>query len=452
MTALNEEKRKFNKIFGVPLSKDMSRNDAGDLIVRGIFTSENKDEVGDIISRGATERALEKYRQWGNIRYMHQPRPVGTVLRIGDGELDWNEVELAVVDQDAAYQVEKGLLKALSVGIVMGWDDIEFLDDGGWYIKDYTLAEISLVDHPANYDAKLDLAITSSPEFRELARAKGIFEAAITFGVSDTKDMPEAQTEEVSENKSPACRESGESVEDCVSRKIPEILGENPEMDQDQASAIAYSMCEDLCEEEGTSTEEASIEPEEDNMSDVQLTEEEIVVEQTIEEDEVEADVVLENSLEQEETNAETVELEAAIDEDEADINVEFETLIVDDSDDVTNKDILVALTKLNELLAKALEAKAIVEEEIDEPLETIEPSDKTGNQDSNPDYLELLERVAELEAQLAELKAPHNRQAPVNVVDETEIDEEDVEGSEKFERNMTLRDKLHTRFGTRSD
>ena len=49
--------------------------------------------------------------------------------------------------------------------------------------------------------------------------------------------------------KSPACRQEGETEEECVSRKIPEILDENPDMEQDQAAAIAHDMCSESCEE-----------------------------------------------------------------------------------------------------------------------------------------------------------------------------------------------------------
>src|SRR5512138_2553746 len=120
------------KVIGVPLQKSITKTEQGFLIVRGYFTSDNKDEVGDIITRSATERAIPKYRQWGNIRYMHGPEPVGRVLRIGveDG-LDWNEVEICVIDPKAAFQVENGLLKALSVGILFTMKDVDFLEDGG---------------------------------------------------------------------------------------------------------------------------------------------------------------------------------------------------------------------------------------------------------------------------------------------------------------------------------
>lgn len=161
------------KVLGVPLSKDFSKNDEGALFVRGYFTSDNTDELGDIITRGATERAIPKYRQWSNIRYMHMPKPVGKVVRIGttDG-LEWNEVEIKVIDPQAVFEVEQGLLSALSVGILIRIEDIDFNDNGGWTINDYQLAEISLVDHPANYDAFLkDLPVEQG--LRVLARSHG---------------------------------------------------------------------------------------------------------------------------------------------------------------------------------------------------------------------------------------------------------------------------------------
>lgn len=177
------EKLVQRKIIGVRLDKmadGCGMQSDGTFIVTGKFTSDQKDEVGDIITRAATERAIPKYRQWGNIRYMHQARPVGKVIGIGtDDGLAWNEVKINVIDPQAVFEVSNGLLQALSVGILINIDDIDFLEDGGLIINDYDLAEISLVDHPANYDAKLDLSI--DPEFRQYAREKGIFQAQLDW-------------------------------------------------------------------------------------------------------------------------------------------------------------------------------------------------------------------------------------------------------------------------------
>ena len=53
-------------------------------------------------------------------------------------------------------------------------------------------------------------------------------------------DIDEAET------KSPACRQEGETKEECVERKIPELIDEG--MEQDQAVAVANSVCETKCD------------------------------------------------------------------------------------------------------------------------------------------------------------------------------------------------------------
>jgi hypothetical protein len=187
------------KILGVPITKVVGRSDDGTLIVIGFFTSDNKDEVGDIITRAATERAIPKYRQWGNIRYMHLPRPVAKVVKIGsDDGLGWNEVEIKVIDPQTIFEVEQGLLKALSVGILLSFEDVDFLEDGGLIINDYTLVEISLVDHPANYDAVLSgvkgtfMGLAQSQGKEAVLQQLDELKAAIVAGDPDKeKDMPE---------------------------------------------------------------------------------------------------------------------------------------------------------------------------------------------------------------------------------------------------------------------
>lgn len=182
-----------NKMLAVPFQKGLSKNDKGFLTITGKFTSDEKDQVGDIITRSATEKALPQYRQWGNIRRMHQPDPVAVVTRIGtdDGLPDWNDVEITVIDPKAIFEVENGLLKALSVGILVNLDKVDMLNDGGWVINEYQLAEISLVDHPANYDAKLNVK-EMSKEFREAAREKGFAAALKSLGnqsIQETEKM-----------------------------------------------------------------------------------------------------------------------------------------------------------------------------------------------------------------------------------------------------------------------
>jgi len=53
--------------------------------------------------------------------------------------------------------------------------------------------------------------------------------------------------------KSPACRQEDETKDECVSRKIPEIMDEG--YDQDQAIAMANSMCSTACSDKSKSCE-----------------------------------------------------------------------------------------------------------------------------------------------------------------------------------------------------
>jgi hypothetical protein len=265
--------RTRKKIFSVPLSKEINRNEKGNVLVLGKFTSDNKDDWGDIITKGATERAIPKYRQWGNIRYMHLPRPVGKVSRIGtDDGLDWNEVEIEVIDPQAAFEVEAGLLQALSIGALIDIDSLEFDDDGGWIINDYILGEISLVDHPANYDATLDLSVGLPSQVRELAREYGTVVAL----------------KSISSGRLPIIKASSEpesSVEESIEEEISvtaNIEQADPELD----ITVEEDSELDVTIEEEAELEDEVIEDEviEDEESD--KTEEEMIEEVTTEEEE----------------------------------------------------------------------------------------------------------------------------------------------------------------------
>jgi len=135
-------------------------------IVRYIFTSDEMDEAGDVITREATEKAVEEWRQWRNIRLQHDPsKPIGKAIRIGSGDgLEWNQMDVRIDDPNVIPLVsgDDPVLAGASVGIIV--NDFEPNENeeaiarspwgDPWIITDYTFVEISLVDHPMNYDAK----------------------------------------------------------------------------------------------------------------------------------------------------------------------------------------------------------------------------------------------------------------------------------------------------------
>lgn len=400
----------LRKIIGVPLvEKSLLRKDDGTLIVRGFFTSDQQDEHGDIITRAATERAVPKYRRWGNIRYMHLPKPVAKVVRIGtDDGLEWNEIEIKVIDPQTVFEVENGLLSALSVGILIKWDDIEEGEGGSWIINDYLLGEISLVDHPANYDAVLsgmkdvfsELTRSGRGEvvrgyLAELQAAAQLDEEDKDMGEMEIKEgvIPEevlieevltqedeVETMDIAVQKSPACRQEDETVADCVERKIPEILDENPDMEQDQAVAIAHSMCEDKCSESDVpdgeilpaTEEELSV----DEETDVPAVVEDGSVEEEIEEEEtpVEDEIVVEEAI----TESEVIgDLSGFMDKAIADAFIELATQV---------KELTTRLDEFQKVLEAEMEAPAEEEQiegdeldEVIEPEEASLPADRKG-------------------------------------------------------------------------
>jgi hypothetical protein len=259
-TGIQKGKEPIRKVIGVPLRKEMQKESDGTLVVRGYFTSDNRDEVGDIITRSATERAIPKYRQWGNIRYMHLPKPVAKVLRIGiDDGLEWNEVEIKVIDPTTVFEVENGLLAALSVGILASWDDIDWLEDGGMIINDYTLAEISLVDHPANYDARLkDLPVDQG--LRMLARQYGF--DVLAKSMQTLLDRELAMTDQnVTENDAVETEpvEEGAEVQAAIEAAAPEV--EQPDAEQPEAEAAQEAPAEEEAPVEAPVEEEVTDEP-----------------------------------------------------------------------------------------------------------------------------------------------------------------------------------------------
>ena len=364
----------MNKVIGVPITKYYKSSEAGEpLLVRGKFTSDNVDEVGDIITRGATERALPAYRQWGNIRYMHQPRPVGKVSGIGtDDGFDWNEVEIKVIDPQAAFEVENGLLSALSVGIAIKFDDIEFLEDGGWIINDYSLAEISLVDHPANYDATLDVGMLSEA-FRMVARESGFTAAVKQFGMPNTKIKEEA-------------------------------------MADTQEVILEEETTEEVAEEKDLETEEVATE--------------EVVEEEEEKNIEAEVEVETEAAVETEEVEAvEDVETELSFDE-----AVEDETTVEYVEASVFNefaKNVLEGLATIQNSVQVNTEVPQAEEQEVDEQ-ENVEA-------DALSELKGMLEELTikydALAAELAELKKPAERKSAVKPVEVAEeVAEEDIE------------------------
>ncbi len=440
----------ITKHLGIPLEKGFETLEDGSITVKGFFTSDNVDEIGDIITRKATENAIPKYREWGNIRYMHLPKPVAKVLNIGkDDGLKWNEVEIQVIDPEAIFQVKNGLLKALSVGIIIkSFDDIEIDQETfAWTINAYDLAEISLVDHPANYDARLFLDneknIPVSMELRQLVAANGF--AVVTKALGAVSVLKEGIIDM-------------DQLERDLQADGKEIESVDEENEEEEVELSAEA--DDESEEEET---EESEEAEEVDLSD-EDEEAELALETVegdegvIEPEDVEEELVMEESgVEFEETTDEEDELMEILtdsleadeddeDDEEADTGAEEAIEDTDNEDEsILNEEFVLKVAKaLVDLISEA-EAEALTVEETEEEqpeAEKVEIEDDAAEEE--PDELTTLkEQVADLQSKIVELSKPAKRAGLVktHVLPHDAI--ESIEGAEGAETPDLLKDAL---------
>jgi hypothetical protein len=135
-------------------------------IVEGIASTETIDSqpgvwegyayAGDIVDARAIEAALPDYLEYSNIREMHANSAVGTAISAAvlDGKL---HLVVKVVDDDAWTKVKAGVYRGFSIGGKIIKAVLEKLSDGTYIrrILELALTEISLVDRPANPDARI---------------------------------------------------------------------------------------------------------------------------------------------------------------------------------------------------------------------------------------------------------------------------------------------------------
>jgi phage head maturation protease len=258
-----------------------------------LVSDETPDRVGDIIK--VTGWDLAQYRQNPVILWAHDGSsvpPIGkadNVRRRYEGKPRLTaDVEFAPKEAyefaDTIYQLaSRGFIKATSVGFMpletMDVDKKAREELGlGRYGQVFTkaeLMEISIVSVPANPSAlelgvkqlikegKIDKSI--APRFfdtypkDELSLQKKIRAACRSFVDMGAawdlhskphlleNEAPSSSEKDMKQEKSPACRQDGETTEECVTRKVPELIDEG--MEQDQAVAVANSVCETACSE-----------------------------------------------------------------------------------------------------------------------------------------------------------------------------------------------------------
>ena len=135
--------------FYIPITKV----DAEQRMVWGYATTEALDSQNERVSKAAIEAALPDYLKWANVREMHQPSAVGSVV---EHEMQpkglW--VGAKIIDDSAwrkcTMPPESPVYKGFSIG------GKELTREGNMITR-LILAEISLVDRPANPEARIEV-------------------------------------------------------------------------------------------------------------------------------------------------------------------------------------------------------------------------------------------------------------------------------------------------------
>lgn len=126
--------------------------DAKEHIVEGYASLPNLDDQGDIIPIDVIADALPDFMKWANGREMHDKKAAGKIVKaVVDDKGLW--VVYKVTDPTAWAKCETATYQGFSVG-----GDVTKLErrpDGVRVITGLRINEISLVDRPANQDAKI---------------------------------------------------------------------------------------------------------------------------------------------------------------------------------------------------------------------------------------------------------------------------------------------------------
>lgn len=139
------------------------------VIVEGVCTGPDVDLDGQRMDPDWLKEALpEWFRDWGNIREMHQPVAVGVannLVPLDNG--DYN-LRSKIIDRDAVRKVAEGVYKGYSIGIKQPKYQVDPVAPKGRVVGGKVI-EVSLVDRPAYDSAKFYLVKSLGPgEFRDM--------------------------------------------------------------------------------------------------------------------------------------------------------------------------------------------------------------------------------------------------------------------------------------------
>lgn len=130
---------------------DIQKLDEEQRLVHGYASTEALDSQGEIVTKAALEGALADYLEWSNVREMHRPSAVGVTKSAVMDEKGLYII--AKISDDSAWEkVKDGVYKGFSIGGKVRKRDSADPN----IITALQMAEISLVDRPANPEARIE--------------------------------------------------------------------------------------------------------------------------------------------------------------------------------------------------------------------------------------------------------------------------------------------------------
>lgn len=238
--------------------------DTSQRIVVGFATLDNLDSSNDIVTAEASMKAFEQFH--GNVRLMHESRPVGKVISSQPavyfdpvtGE-EHSGIQVSVRISKAAEDVwtmcQDGTLSGFSIGGEVLKASKIYSEQYGKavkYIDDYRLTELSLVDSPANAYANItaikkssDSYIEEGDQFYTTGKFSKVFEIKTEGGNTMTIKKSVDET-----------NDSGEVAEDTT--EVAEVEDAKPEDDQQQEVVDAEEKTAEDNPQEDAANEEAN--------------------------------------------------------------------------------------------------------------------------------------------------------------------------------------------------
>lgn len=373
-------------------------------LVSGFFGDDLVDIDGHMISIEGYQKALQEFMPWGNIREMHSV-PVGFVESYGDK--GWNYITVKVTDDGAWKKVKDGVYKGFSIGarvLAKSWVDIEDIPERYFAgipdtikeaiievgrvlrIDKLVLAEISLVDRPAN--------------------PRALILSHKSVDGSDLDNLP---------------------VDDKIIAAQLEWYG-NGDKNMDKSVEVKDEIQEDAVVDE-TVEKDATPEPVDETEVEVETDAPVEVEAEPVVDEQPEVDEVVEEEVE------DVVEASAESDEDEASIyDAEAADKNLTERMDAIEANITSMIQKLDKALEalteKSVEADEEIVEDAEEVVEDVEPvvEDKS----ADIDLKAIIEDAAE--KAVAKYRASEGYDERQNVVNKGDSEDEDLEKGVEFE------------------